>query len=465
MKKLLLLLIALLLLSLGLFAQAPEMFKYQAHIMDDKGSVVNNTTIGLQLSIYQNGLNGNLVYQEVYTVTTNKSGLVNLEIGMGNATTGMFSEINWGTGPYFLETAVDLKGGASYVSMGASQLLSVPYALHAKKVGSIEGNEDEILELVEGGHSHTLGQVLTEGNDAEDLQIQNLTNPVNPQDAATKAYVDLIMKVMENNGLSVVDFESDKQLASKNCVIQFTDLSNINATSWLWNFGDGNTSSDQNPAHVFQEDGVYTVSLTATNNITDITKTRTDYIEVISTIQKRLDCGETPFQIYQSDNNLLESLYGKYYQGGLIYFLNINDGTGFVAAPTDQEDVIRWGGGAPSGLYINLYKGLSNTTRILSWYNWNSYDNAAGRCYKYTRDGYTDWFLPSSNELSLMYNNLHKNGYGNFNSTPGTNEYWSSYGREIGYYHYGYYVRFDDTGILSRERTSFQKRVRASRMF
>ena len=81
MKNLLLLLIALLLVNISSLAQAPEMFKYQAHIMNDKGNVVNNTTIGLQISIYQNGLNGNLVYQEVYTITTNKSGLVNLEIG------------------------------------------------------------------------------------------------------------------------------------------------------------------------------------------------------------------------------------------------------------------------------------------------------------------------------------------------------------------------------------------------
>jgi len=47
-------------------------------------------------------------------------------------------------------------------------------------------------------------------------------------------------------------------------VVQFTDQSSL-ATSWLWNFGDGNTSTEQNPLHAYLTDGTFTVSLTATN--------------------------------------------------------------------------------------------------------------------------------------------------------------------------------------------------------
>jgi PKD repeat protein len=50
--------------------------------------------------------------------------------------------------------------------------------------------------------------------------------------------------------------------------IQFTDKSiakeGVNIISWVWNFGDGTTSTQQNPLHIYQEDGVYTVSLTVT---------------------------------------------------------------------------------------------------------------------------------------------------------------------------------------------------------
>jgi len=45
----------------------------------------------------------------------------------------------------------------------------------------------------------------------------------------------------------------------------FTDLSTLSPTSWFWDFGDGATSTEQNPEHVFTSAGVYTVCLTATN--------------------------------------------------------------------------------------------------------------------------------------------------------------------------------------------------------
>ena len=48
--------------------------------------------------------------------------------------------------------------------------------------------------------------------------------------------------------------------------VQFTDLSSGPATEWLWDFGDGATSEDQHPLHVYQQAGNYVVSLTATNS-------------------------------------------------------------------------------------------------------------------------------------------------------------------------------------------------------
>ncbi len=54
-------------------------------------------------------------------------------------------------------------------------------------------------------------------------------------------------------------------LATTEGAIDFTDES-TNATSWFWDFGDGTTSSEQNPSHTYETYGDYTVSLTTTND-------------------------------------------------------------------------------------------------------------------------------------------------------------------------------------------------------
>ncbi len=62
--------------------------------------------------------------------------------------------------------------------------------------------------------------------------------------------------------------------------VGFTDQSSANPTSWNWNFGDGATSTAQNPSHTYSTAGNYTVSLTATNAYGSDTLTKTSYISV-----------------------------------------------------------------------------------------------------------------------------------------------------------------------------------------
>jgi hypothetical protein len=57
--------------------------------------------------------------------------LFSLKIGNGNATAGNFSSINWSEINAWLQVDMDPFGGNAFVSMGSSELLSVPYALYA----------------------------------------------------------------------------------------------------------------------------------------------------------------------------------------------------------------------------------------------------------------------------------------------------------------------------------------------
>ncbi|WP_129596567.1 GLUG motif-containing protein [Methanohalophilus profundi] len=66
--------------------------------------------------------------------------------------------------------------------------------------------------------------------------------------------------------------------------VKFTDLSSKEPTQWLWDFGDGNTSTEQNPTHTYANYGSYNVSLTAINDVADDTETKIDYIAIDESI-------------------------------------------------------------------------------------------------------------------------------------------------------------------------------------
>jgi PKD repeat protein len=62
--------------------------------------------------------------------------------------------------------------------------------------------------------------------------------------------------------------------------VTFTDTSTGIITSWAWDFGDSTTSAQQNPVHVYNNAGAYTVKLTATGPGGSNTKTQSNYIMV-----------------------------------------------------------------------------------------------------------------------------------------------------------------------------------------
>ena len=97
-----------LLLTISSFAQAPEKMSYQAVVRAADNTLVTNQEIGMQISILQGSADGNAVYEETHTPTTNANGLVTIEIGTGNPTLAVFSAIDWAAGSFFTKTQIDL---------------------------------------------------------------------------------------------------------------------------------------------------------------------------------------------------------------------------------------------------------------------------------------------------------------------------------------------------------------------
>ena len=183
-NKLIIIWIIIGVLSVGFMqAQAPQKMSYQAVIRDGSGELVTNSNIGIQVSILQGIPGGTAVYVERNFPTTNENGLVSLEIGNGTVVSGSFEDINWAEGPYFIYTETDLQGGSNYMLSHTSELLSVPYALHAQTAADLSYEIEE---------NQALADVLLIGNDANETQIKNLGEPTDSKDAATKACVDLL---------------------------------------------------------------------------------------------------------------------------------------------------------------------------------------------------------------------------------------------------------------------------------
>ena len=139
MKQLTLILIGLVAVITCLSAQSPAYFNYQAVARHTDGSVISNRTIGLEISIRDGSDKGTILYTERHEVTTNEFGLFTLAIGSGWSEQE-FSQINWKSdGEKWLQVRLDADNTGFYVLMGATQLLSVPFAMYANEAGNSSG--------------------------------------------------------------------------------------------------------------------------------------------------------------------------------------------------------------------------------------------------------------------------------------------------------------------------------------
>lgn len=144
----------ILILSLNLLSQTPEKFYYQTIIKDNNKNLLSNQNIEAKIDILKNSIDGETIYEEIHSVITSDKGLVSFEIGAGNVSLGNFSEIDWACCSYFVKTEINVLNDENYFISNTSQLLSTPYALHAKFADTIiNGNISKryIGELYGGG--------------------------------------------------------------------------------------------------------------------------------------------------------------------------------------------------------------------------------------------------------------------------------------------------------------------------
>jgi len=241
----------------------PKGFSYQAVAREENGTEMKKKDLRVLISIIPDEPSNNPEYAEIHNVKTDAFGLFNIIIGQGTYASGpvtKFAEINWGTAPRYLKVEIDF--GTGYRNMGTTQLLAVPYAMHAGSASNIpEVSDDQkisfnpdtkILSLENGGTANLnpLYQVLSyqkggmlsllPGNSISlsDLKEDDDSEPGNELQGliidpnhmlrithdSTQKQVDLSPYLVDNQRLSIIG--DTLKIDRGNYVITDNDISN-----------------------------------------------------------------------------------------------------------------------------------------------------------------------------------------------------------------------------------------------
>jgi len=378
------------------FAQVPQGIPYQAVARNGQGQPLANTNVKVRFSILDSTATGTAVYVESHSTATSALGLFSANVGMGTASTGTFSAVNWGQNYKFLKVELDTTAtGNSYIDLGTQQMMSVPYALYAGSANSL----------------------ITSGNISTSIVLPNLYTSV---DSITSNSVKFIGSVSNVDLSKIIEqgfvySKSPNPNLSSSKIVVSLGLSAFDTTTSTSMYI-CNQNCSYYPHILSSGTHYYARSYAINENNICVYGNQVEF--------NTLTVGQT-----SSVGGIV--FYDKgYYSGGWRYIESF---------PYDQSPTQKWGcaGTNITGTSTDLFTGGLNTNIIAS--NCNDSIFAAKTCKSITFGGQSDWVLPSRDELNLMYLNLKLNNIGGFNSSI----YWSSSQKDLNnvnciHFQYGY---------------------------
>jgi len=415
-------------------AQSPEKMSYQAVIRDGSNTLLVSTAVGMQISILQGGATGTAVYVETQTPTTNANGLVSVEIGAGTVQSGDFTTIDWANGTYFIKTETDPTGGTTYTITGTSQLLSVPYALHAKTAQNITGTVN-----------YTETDPIFGASTANGITAADITN-WNNHTVDTDTQLD-------STGVAGLGFVAGAHTIDTDTHIDSTGVVGLGFVAGAHTIDTDTHIDSTGVVGLGFVAGAHTVVTAGTNTtVTGAGTTASPYVVNAS--------GVTTYSV------------GDFAQGGIVFWVDETGQHGLVCAKEDQSTGVRWYAGANTSTMAKgdgPYSGELNTAIIIA-----NQGNGDGSTYaaricnelQITEGGktYGNWYLPSIEELRLMNQNkatINTTAAANSGSNFAIATYWSS--TELSINNAWYYYFLDGTSRWPTKDNTY--RVRAVRAF
>lgn len=194
-------------------------------------------------------------------------------------------------------------------------------------------------------------------------------------------------EIWGNEFSPVCEFEASNLISETGQTIYFTDLSTNEPTSWLWDFGDGNTSSLKNPEHAYMQAGTYSVTLTVSNEYGSDSKTISNYITVQAGNWGE-PCPGTP-TVTDVDGNI----YNTVQIGNQCWMKeNLKTGTTVTYANQTPNGIIEKFAYDNYAPFIDTYGGLYQWDELM---NYQTEAGAQGICPD-------EWHVPTLEEYQQM---------------------------------------------------------------